>query len=181
MNFKKVTKSVCGFSYLQIELNMAPRLTLSGLNGFPKDFEPNGKISTISFLTSSYEVIGIIESFGKLFSPITMDMKGNVERLQAHYKEDEVNRKFIEDMVLSDEHQVTHSWLLWLSRALEMIEKFFYLLLNDEDVLMEKNENLKPLINKAYDEVLKPYHGFFLQNAFKVMFNKIIFMSTFNK
>lgn len=145
-----------------------PRLSLANLNGFPDEFHPNGKISTISFIESSNEVIGIIESFGRLFTPVTMDMKGNVDRLLAHYQEDEENRKFIEDMILGDKHQITHSWLLWLKRALEMIERFFWFLLNNDDVITEKSDNIQPLISQAYNEVLKPYHGFFLQNGFKV-------------
>lgn len=149
---------------------MAPKLTLLELNGFAQEFEPNGKISTVSFVNSSYEVISIIESLGHLFYPVVLDMKGNVDHLQSHYKEDEERRKYIEDMVLNDEQRKTHSRLLWLNRALEMIDIFFYLLLNDEEVLMEKSENIRPLINQAYNEALKPYHGFFLQNAFKVSF-----------
>ena len=151
------------------DVHMAhPRLSLAKLNGFPDEFQPNGKISTIAFIEASYEVIGIIESFGKLFFPVVQDMKGNVDRLSAHYKEDEKNRMFIEDMILSDEDQITHSWLLWLKRALEMIERFFWFLLNDDAVIKEKSENIQPLISQAYNEVLKPYHGFFLQNGFKV-------------
>lgn len=145
-----------------------PRLSLSNINGFPDEFQANGKISTILFIEASLEVIGIIESFGKLFTPVVMDMKGNVNRLHAHYQEDQEHRKFIEDMVLSDNDKITHSWLLWLKRALEMIERFFWYLLNDDDVIKEKSDNIQPLISRAYSEVLKPYHGFFLQNGFKV-------------
>lgn len=123
---------------------------------------------TLSFIDASYEVIEIIDSFGKLFHPIVMDMRGNVDRLNDHFKQDEKSRRFIEDMILSDEDQVTHAWLLWLKRALEMMDRFFWLILNSEEVISEKTDNVKPMISQAYNEILKPYHGFFLQNAFKV-------------
>ena len=61
-------------------------------------------------------------------------------------------------MILSDEDQITHSWLLWLKRALEIIERFFWFMLNDDAVIEEKSENIQPLISQAYNEVLKPYH-----------------------
>ena len=71
-------------------------------------------------------------------------------------------------MVLSDKACTTHSWLLWLKRAIEMMERFFWMILNDIDVIEERSDNIKPLISRAYDEVLRPYHGFLLQNASKV-------------
>lgn len=145
-----------------------PRLSLSKLNGFPNELHASGKILTTSFIEASYEVIAIIESFGKLFHPVVTDMRGNVDRLHEHYKRDEESRQFIEDMILSDEHQVTHQWLLWLKRALEMMDRFFWLILNSEEVVSEKTDNVKPFISQAYNEVLKPYHGFLLQNGFKV-------------
>lgn len=145
-----------------------PRLNLVSLKGFPDELHPSGKISTISFIEASTEVIGIIESFGKLFTPVVMDMRGNVDRLKAYYQQDEKSRMFIEDMILSDKEQTTHSWLLWLKRALEMVERFFWFVLNNDNVIKEKTDNMQPLINQAYNEVLKPYHGFFLQSGFKV-------------
>lgn len=145
---------------------MTPRLALSQLNGFPA--EVNGKIETIVFIEASNEVIGIIENFGKLFSPVVMDMRGNANNLLSHYEEDAENRKFIFDMILSDEERKTHPWLLWLGRALELIERFFGHVLQSDAIIKQQSDDLRPMISKAYDEVLKPYHGFFLQNTFKV-------------
>lgn len=152
-----------------------PRLTLSKLKGFPHDFHQNGKISTVEFIFASNEVIGIIENFGTLFTPIVMDMRGNVDRLLAHHQQDENGRMYIEDMILSDEQKMTHPWLLWLKRALELIERFFWYVLNSADIINQKSDNLRPMISQAYDEVLKPYHGFLLQNTFRVS-NKKSFM-----
>lgn len=143
-----------------------PRLALSKLRGFPAD--SSGKIETIAFIEASNEVIGIIESFGKLFSPVVNDMKGNVNNLLDHYQKDAESRKYIFDMILSDEQMATHPWLLWLGRALELIERFFWHVLSSDVIIKEQSDDLRPMISKAYDEVLKPYHGFLLQNTFKV-------------
>lgn len=148
----------------------APRLSFAKINGFPENFSGDGKIETVKFIEASTEVVGIIESFGTLFSPVVNDMKGNVDQLKAHYEKDTMNRKFIEDMILFDVEGVTHPWLLWLKRALELIERFFFYVLQSEDVVKGKTDNLRPMINRAYDETLKPFHGFLLQNTFKVSF-----------
>lgn len=95
-------------------------------------------------------------------------MRGNVEALHAHYHKDKESRKYIEDMILSDAQRETHLWLLWLKRALELIERFFWHVLNDDDVIRGKSDDLRPMISQAYNEVLKPFHGFLLQNTFKV-------------
>lgn len=101
-------------------------------------------------------------------------MRGNTSRLLTYYHKDEKNRKFIEDLILNDKDRITHSWLLWLKRALEMMERFFWFLLSDADITAEKSDSIRPMISKAYDEVLRPYHGFFLQNASKVRFKVIL-------
>lgn len=148
----------------------SPRLRLTTLNGFPSELHENGKILTSSFIDASREIVAVFESFGKLFTPVVNDIKGNVDRLDSHYQKDVTSRKFIEDMVLSNEGEVTHSWLLWLKRALEMVERFFWFMLNSEEIINEKSDNVNPHIRQAYDEVLKPFHGFLLQNAFKVIY-----------
>jgi hypothetical protein len=145
----------------------APRLNFAQIHGFPDEFN-EGKIETESFIDASAEVIGILESFGTLFTPVVSDMRGNVQQLKSHYEKDKDERKFVEDMILSDKSMATHPWLLWLKRALELIERFFFYVLQSEEVVKGKEDNLSPMIRKAYDEVLRPYHGFLLQNTFKV-------------
>ncbi|CRL07464.1 CLUMA_CG020432, isoform A [Clunio marinus] len=151
-------------------MSSAPRLSLVKLKGFPSEFHPSGKIATVAFIESSNEVIELLEKFGKLFSPVVMDMRGNVESLLEYYKKDITNREFLEDMILTDAEKLSHPWLLWLKRALELIERFFWYVINNDDIIKEKSDSLKPMINQAYNEVLKPYHGWFLQNTFKLLY-----------
>jgi hypothetical protein len=153
---------------MQAQTVMAtPRLNFAQIHGFPEEFS-EGKIETAKFIDASTEVIGILESFGTLFTPVVSDMRGNVNQLRGHYEKDVEQRKFVEDMILADKTMATHPWLLWLKRALELIERFFFYVLQSEEVVKGKEENLSPMIRKAYDEVLRPYHGFLLQNTFKV-------------
>lgn len=145
-----------------------PRIQLKNVNGFPNEFHESGKILTANFIDASREIVFIFDKFGKLFTPVVKDMRGNVESLDAHYQKDVANRKFIEDMLLSEDGAVTRSWLLWLNRSLEMIERFFWFMLNNEEIISEKCDNVNHCVRQAYDVTLKPYHGFLLQSGFKV-------------
>lgn len=117
--------------------------------------------------------MNVISRIYRIFpSQIVSDMRGNSSRLLVYYQKDEMCHRFIEDMILKDNDRTTHSWLLWLKRALEMMERFFWLVLNDDEVIKEKSDSIRPQISQAYDEVLRPYHGFFLQKASKVSFDR---------
>lgn len=59
-----------------------PRLKLANLKGFPECFEQE-KILTSAFLEASDEIIGVIESFGKLFKPVVTDMRGNFKKISS--------------------------------------------------------------------------------------------------
>lgn len=131
----------------------APRLKLAQLKGFPELEEE--KIVTEHFIEAANEIILVIEQFGTMFYPIVKDMRNNSTQLMAFYLKDIERRRFIEDMILYDESKATHPWLLWLKRALEMIERFFFHILNDNEIINQKSDNLQPMIVMAYTEVLE--------------------------
>lgn len=54
--------------------------------------------------------------------------------------------------------------LLWLMRALKMIERFFTNVAKDET----REENLKSHFQSAYDETLMQYHNYFIRKLFSV-------------
>lgn len=141
-------------------------LKISTLKGFLHD--ETGKIETVRFIEASKEIIEIIESFGKLFIIAMLDIRQKCEKILEHCQKDETSGKFLEDLILADNTKATHSWLLWLKRALEMMEKFFSLALSDEKFLEEKVDELEPYLTSAYDEVLKPFHGAKIQSNFSV-------------
>lgn len=131
-----------------------PRLQLAELKGFP-ELDASGKTVTMEFINAANEVIGIIENFGKLFMPIVHDMRGNTNQLLTLYQKDTDKRMYLEDMILTDQQGISNIWLLWLKRALQMVERFFWHILNDNDLVAQKSDSLKPMIVKAYAEVLK--------------------------
>lgn len=136
----------------------APRLKLAELKGFPENVDENGKIKTVEFIEASNEVVEIIEKFGKLFTPIVMDMRGNTSQLFNLYQKDVKNWEYIEDMILTAPELYSRSWLLWLKRALELIERFFYYVMTDPSIVAQKSDSLQPMLVRAYNEVLKVSH-----------------------
>ncbi|XP_062539436.1 glycolipid transfer protein A [Armigeres subalbatus] len=149
------------------------RIDFSKLKPFPEtDVQNNNnKIITKAFLDSAYQVVESIESFGRLFTPIVKDMRGNVKRLEAKYKENEQAFCYLEDLILLDKDGNENAFdsvtegLLWLKRALEMIEMFFRNMLEDES----GSDNVKHHLRKAYEDALLPYHGFLAQKGFQFL------------
>ncbi|XP_055609412.1 pleckstrin homology domain-containing family A member 8 isoform X2 [Uranotaenia lowii] len=128
------------------------------------------KIVSKAFIDSAHSVVMSIESFGRLFAPIVKDMRGNVKRLEAKYETDKEKFHYLENLVLYDKEGNETSFdavtegLLWLKRALEMVEMFFRNMLNDDSC----SENVKHHLKQAYDATLLPYHGFLAQKGFQI-------------
>lgn len=149
------------------------RIDFSKLKRFPETDTQNNnnKIISKAFLESAYQVVESIESFGRLFTPIVKDMRGNVKRLETKYKENEQIFYYLEDLVLLDKDGNENTFdavaegLLWLKRALEMIEMFFRNMLEDESC----SDNVKHHLRKAYEDALLPYHGFLAQKGFQFL------------
>lgn len=149
------------------------RIDFSKLKRFPETDIPNSnkKINSKAFLESAYQVVESIESFGRLFTPIVKDMRGNVKRLETKYKENEQTFYYLEDLILLDKDGNENTFdaiaegLLWLKRALEMIEMFFRNMLEDESC----SDNVKHHLRKAYEEALLPYHGYLAQKGFQFL------------
>ncbi|XP_055682378.1 glycolipid transfer protein A [Lutzomyia longipalpis] len=146
---------------------MEPKLSMKTVKGYP-DLPANDKINTIHFLNASREVVAAFESFGKLFKPVVYDMNGNIEKLHKHYIQDKMGNQFLDDMLVNDarNRRLIVEPLLWLKRALEMIEAFFTNILNDNS----KQEDLRQHIRDAYKCTLQPYHGWIVQEAFSVIY-----------
>ncbi|XP_058467981.1 glycolipid transfer protein [Malaya genurostris] len=152
---------------------MEPKIDFFKMKPFPAIDNRNIKsqIITTAFLESANQVIESIESFGRLFSPIVKDMRGNVKRLQAKYNENEKDFYYLEDLILYDKNgngilfDTVTEGLLWLKRALEMIEMFFRNMLNDPSA----SDTVKHHLRKAYEITLLPYHGYLAQKGFQIL------------
>ncbi|XP_037938836.1 pleckstrin homology domain-containing family A member 8 isoform X2 [Teleopsis dalmanni] len=136
-----------------------PRIQFKKLKGFPKVDEE--KVQTVAFLEAATEIVSVLETFGKLFSPVISDMNGNIL--------DEIKYEYLEDMITLNVNvdNFAANALLWLKRGLQLICKFFENIFHDK----QNTESLKHHLQNAYENTLKPYHGFLVQSTVKIIYS----------
>lgn len=89
-----------------------------------------------------------------------------MQRLQKGYLENPEQNHYLEEMIVADmkSSKLYAEPLLWLKRALELINYFFTNILDDKTCQESLIEHLKA----AYTKTLQPYHGWLVQGAFNV-------------
>ncbi|XP_034671156.1 pleckstrin homology domain-containing family A member 8 [Drosophila subobscura] len=142
------------------------RIQFKALKGFPGSAAD--KIETRAFLDAALEIVTVIESFGKLFTPVINDMNGNINKLSKVYGENVLKHHYLEDMIVLNvkAENVAPNALLWLKRGLLLICIFFENIYNDA----QRQEPLKQHLQNAYERTLKPYHGFIVQSTIKIIY-----------
>ncbi|XP_020808395.1 glycolipid transfer protein [Drosophila serrata] len=145
----------------------AARIQFKALKGFPAS--TSDKLETQAFLAAATEIVTVIESFGKLFTPVTKDMNGNISKLTKAYGTDVLKYKYLEDLIVLNVNvdDFAANALLWLKRGLQLICTFFENIYNDAG----SKEALKQHLQDAYERTLKPYHGFIVQNTIKIIYS----------
>uniref|UniRef100_A0A1B6K9P3 Glycolipid transfer protein domain-containing protein n=1 Tax=Graphocephala atropunctata TaxID=36148 RepID=A0A1B6K9P3_9HEMI len=133
---------------------------------FPSPVE--GKIDTIQFLEATKGVVSLIDQFGNLFAPVRYDMAGNIEKLTQVYNTNLERHGNLNDMVLLEQSTggiLATDALMWLRRALHLIQRFFELILEDNN----STEELVVFLKTAYRETLCVYHNWPLQVLFSML------------
>ncbi|XP_046681085.1 glycolipid transfer protein [Homalodisca vitripennis] len=134
---------------------------------------PNeGKIDTIQFLEAARGVVSLIDQFGNVFAPVKYDMSGNIEKLTQVYNTDLQRHGNLNDMVLLEHSTggiLATDALMWLRRALHLIQRFFELILEDNNSTGGSTEELVVFLKMAYKETLNVYHNWPLQMLFSVL------------
>ncbi|GLV32490.1 uncharacterized protein CBL_00800 [Carabus blaptoides fortunei] len=131
----------------------------------------DSKIDTVIFVNAAKEIVGLIEQFGKLFAPVKYDMNNNIAKIYSVYTKDKEKCKYLHDMILYEKQNNSDTGtvaLQWLRRALHFVLKLFELIVEshkDE----KKSNSLDKLFSAAYDETLRPYHGWMLQQLFYII------------
>ncbi|EDV99621.1 glycolipid transfer protein [Drosophila grimshawi] len=142
------------------------RIKFKVLKGFP---DATDKIETQTFLNAAKEIVIVIETFGKLFTPVISDMNGNINKLTKVYGTDVLKYQYLEDMIVTNVNvdDFAANALLWLKRGLQLICTFFENIYNDA----QNTEALKHHLQDAYERTLKPYHGFIVQSTIKIIYS----------
>ncbi|KAJ8942219.1 hypothetical protein NQ314_010119 [Rhamnusium bicolor] len=129
------------------------------------------KIKTKEFLEASSAAVTLVETFGKVFSPVIYDMSGNIKKITNKYEEDIEKHEYLEEMILKEKDTgklIATDALLWLRRALHFLCSFFQSVV--DDTLSERcSQDLTPFIKSAYSETLEPHHGWLGTQLFNVL------------
>ncbi|EDV32884.1 uncharacterized protein Dana_GF22258 [Drosophila ananassae] len=143
------------------------RIQFKTLKGFPASSDD--KLETQAFLSAAKEIVTVIESFGKLFTPVISDMNGNINKLTKAYGADVLKYQYLEDLIVLNVNvdDFASNALLWLKRGLQLICTFFENIYNDA----QGKEALKQHLQDAYERTLKPYHGFIVQSTIKIIYS----------
>lgn len=127
------------------------------------------KISTKEFLEASAHVVVLVEKLGKIFAPVKYDMQGNIAKLNTRFATDPETNSTLQDMILkehtTEKSLVAADALVWLTRTLHLILRFFEKILEDSKT-SEPSEDLVAILKNAYKETLEPYHGWMTQQLF---------------
>ncbi|KAG8195186.1 hypothetical protein JTE90_027930 [Oedothorax gibbosus] len=130
----------------------------------------DGKIEVVPFLEASKEIVKFVEILGTVFSPVKNDISGNIEKLSKIHHSDEAKFSTLNGIVehelpLERQHQIGIDALLWLKRALEYVNVFLSCFAEDGKQ-PPCSENMSAFFHKAYEEKLKPFHGWIVQKVF---------------
>ncbi|XP_046391041.1 glycolipid transfer protein-like isoform X2 [Ischnura elegans] len=96
---------------------------------------------------------------------------GNIQKLRRKYEEDKSRFIYLNDMILAEKDQGEYmaiGALLWLRRGLELFYVFFTLVVQQTEA-GNASEDLRPLLQQAYQETLEKYHGWMSKQLFKLV------------
>jgi len=109
------------------------------------------------------------DKLGTGFTPVRMDINGNIERLNKRYEASPEKYSDLFTILEEEVGQNCHTdnssctkGLLWLKRAMQFVVCLLRLLQADESA------SLSSAANQAYNEVLQPYHGWITTGIFTV-------------
>lgn len=165
----KVQRLTSNYHRMTEKLAVKGKIDLTTFRGLPTS--PMDKTITEEFLIAAEDVIEMMRVFGIWTKPITDDMKNNVNQVKNFFVQDKEERKYLEEMLLTEVAHIIRVHLLWLCRALEFCIRFLLYVAEENDIRSEQSNDIRPCIKRAYSDVLKPYHGFLLQRTFIVSGN----------
>ena len=132
------------------------------------------KIPTAEFLTASKGIVSFVNLLGSAFSPVSKDIKGNIDKLTKILIVNPDQFKYLSD-ILEDEKvkipegelKIGTDALLWLTRAIQYVCLFLVLLCQDYESNVKKPD-LSAYLCTAYNTTLKKHHNWFVQKLFSV-------------
>ncbi|THH01097.1 hypothetical protein EW026_g1540 [Hermanssonia centrifuga] len=115
-------------------------------------------VDTLAFLEASQGVVGLFELLGSAaFTPVQVDLKGNIAKVRARYDADPTQSATLESLVENEKGQKKRTateGLMWLLRGLSFTCKAL------QNAQANKSAELSAAFTQAYEATLKQYHNF---------------------
>ncbi|CAL8280767.1 unnamed protein product [Boreogadus saida] len=154
-----------------------------------KELPADKTLDTKLFLESVSHLPPFFDCLGsKVFSPIKSDISGNITKIRGVYEKDPVKYATLQKILEAEKEEYGTEWpkvgatlaLMWLKRGLRFIQILLQSLADGEKD--ETNPNLiRVNITRAYEETLKRYHGWIVQQIFKTALIAAPYKSDFLK
>eukprot|EP00931_Biecheleriopsis_adriatica_P038333 TRINITY_DN21962_c0_g1_i1.p1 TRINITY_DN21962_c0_g1~~TRINITY_DN21962_c0_g1_i1.p1 ORF type:complete len:493 (-),score=92.64 TRINITY_DN21962_c0_g1_i1:69-1547(-) len=125
-------------------------------------------VSASGFTEAAFATIVVFDSFGKVLSQMKQDMRGNIDMITNNLEK----RHGVTLEVMIDEeatqagsfagankHGNATTGVLWLTRALRLLERTLIELVNDCE------KSLSQCVRVAYESTLKPHHNWLTRNV----------------
>jgi len=139
------------------------------------------QIQTHEFLCSCDKVVEFIGFFGTAYTPVKMDVGGNVYKVRTKYDSDMASCQTLDALLKHDcQQNVDDSRLpyaaegfLWLKRGLQFLCEFLQLLVDNNETEQNRIDrqanSVTAHIRTAYDRTLKPHHGWVSKQLFRML------------
>ncbi|XP_068616891.1 glycolipid transfer protein [Brachionichthys hirsutus] len=140
-------------------------------------------LEAVSYLPPFFDCLG-----SAIFAPIKADISGNITKIRAVYDTNPVRFKTLQQILEAEKEMHGAQWpkagatlaLMWLKRGLRFIQVFLQSVADGEKD--DGNPNLLRVnVAKAYEIALKKYHGWLVQQFFKVSLFAAPYKSDFLK
>ncbi|KXG24204.1 hypothetical protein SORBI_3007G008600 [Sorghum bicolor] len=127
------------------------------------------KSSTMDLLSVSKQLIHVLDEIGPTLLVLRQDIQQNVQRLQDLHERDSSKYASLTTIVTEEIEQGTAKKtksctraIIWLSRSINFSK---YLL---EKLLKTPESSLEEIVEEAYGNTLKPWHGWISSAAYKL-------------
>ncbi|XP_023689160.1 glycolipid transfer protein [Paramormyrops kingsleyae] len=148
-----------------------------------KQVETRAFLDAVSYLPPFFDCLG-----STVFAPIKSDIMGNITKIKAVYDSNPSRYKTLQNILEAEKEMHGSQWpkvgatlaLMWLKRGLRFIQVLLQSIADGEQD--ENNPNLiRVNAIKAYEFALKKYHGWLVQNLFKMAMLAAPYKSDFLK
>ncbi|KAJ5594024.1 uncharacterized protein N7459_000232 [Penicillium hispanicum] len=145
----------------------------------PIDAANGNAISTAEFLEAAEALVSLFDHFGSVaFGPVKSDLVGNIDKVRNRMTAAPAESATLQDLVLNElktgKHTATEG-LLWLVRGLDFTCKGL------EHNLENGSAELSVSFTTAYEDSLKPYHGWVVKKIFGAAMSATPYRKNFYK